>query len=190
MIENPVVKRPVMDDTFLRHAIKLKNVMRAGWISKVHIDKPESVADHTFSMCIAGMLLSDLDGLNTSRVMKMILLHDLAESITGDLMPGDIDIDTKRAREDQAMIEILAHLPRKVQIEYQKIWREFTQGKSKTAKFVHRIDKLEMALQADYYLKEGWPRKDLEVFFQAAENVVLTKNDTASSILRSLRSPD
>lgn len=188
MIDNPVVKRHVMDDTFLRYAIKLKNVKRSGWISKVHIDKPESVADHTFSMCIAGMLLSDLDGLNTSRVMRMILIHDLAESITGDLMPGDFDIDAKRSREDQAMKEILAHLPRKVQIEYQKIWKEFTRGKSKTSKFVHRIDKLEMALQADYYLKEGWSRKNLEVFLDAAEKVVLTENDTASSILRSLRS--
>ena len=75
---------------YFQHVIGLKYIKRAGWISKVKIVNPESVADHTFSMCAVSMILSDILRLDTERVMKMVILHDMAESIIGDYMPGQI----------------------------------------------------------------------------------------------------
>ena len=59
---------------------ELKKVQRKGWHDKVGITHPESVADHSYGTAIMAMIFSDNSGsLNTERIMKMALLHDLAE---------------------------------------------------------------------------------------------------------------
>src|SRR3990170_2892125 len=65
---------------------KLKATARSGWV-EAGIQKPESVADHTFRTSIICMIYSDLEGLDELRVLRMALIHDLPEAITGDLTP-------------------------------------------------------------------------------------------------------
>ena len=50
---------------FLNITANLKTISRQGWIDKLSITNPESVADHTYSMAIIGMILSDLKNHNT-----------------------------------------------------------------------------------------------------------------------------
>lgn len=172
---------------FFRSVVQLKSVKRAGWVSKAGIKDAESVADHTFSMCAIAMLLSDILGLDTHRAMKMVMLHDLAESIVGDYMPGDVSANQKLVKEKRAMKPILSGLPKKVRLEYEKIWLEYLQNKTDIAKFVHRIDKLEMALQANQYAKQGYAGKMLAPFFESARAAVGNEGDIVSEMLNSLR---
>jgi putative hydrolases of HD superfamily len=173
---------------FFQSVLKLKTVKRAGWVSKVKIENAESVADHTFSMCAIAMLLSDMLGLDTRKAVKMVILHDLAESTVGDYMPGDVTARQKMAQEKKAMKAILAGLPRKARSEYEKIWLEYLEKKTEVAKFVHRIDKLEMALQAGQYARQGYDNNLLAPFFESARNAVGEKEgDIVSEILNSLR---
>ena len=172
---------------FLDSVLELKKVKRSGWISKVGIKNAESVADHTFSMCCAAMILSDLAGLDTERVMRMVILHDLAEAHTGDYLPGQINLRDKRALEEKTMKKILSKIPANVRREYISIWHEYVEGKTKTAKFVHRVDKLEMAMQAGAYLREGYSINDLRQFFESAESAVGKEKDLVTLALRSLR---
>jgi putative hydrolase of HD superfamily len=46
---------------------------------------------------------------------------------------------------------------------------------SKEAVLVHQIDKLEMALQANDYLKKGYDRQLLEQFFLSAKACITDK---------------
>lgn len=138
-------------------------------------------------MCAMAMLLADMLGLDTQRVMKMVILHDLAESIVGDYMPGDVSANQKLAKEKKAMKSILSSLPRKVRSEYEKIWLEYLQNRSDVAKFVHRMDKLEMALQANQYAKQGYADKLLAPFFESAKTAVGDEGDIVSEILNSLK---
>ena len=172
---------------FFHCILQLKSVRRAGWVSKVDIKNAESVADHTFSMCAMAMLLSDMLGLDTRRVMKMVILHDLAESIAGDYMPGDVPAIQKLAKEKRAMESILSGLPKKVRTEYEKIWLEYLRKRTDAARFVHRVDKLEMALQANQYAKQGYAGKLLTPFFESAKKAVGDEGDIVSGILNSLR---
>ncbi len=133
------------------------------------------------------MVLSDMTGLDTRKVMKMILLHDLAESIVGDYMPGEISSSQKNAREGRAMKKILSSLPAELRSEYSRIWKEYQQDRTEVARFVHRIDKLEMAFQADRYEKDGHPTKLLEQFFESARKTVDVKDDIVKEILDALR---
>ena len=154
---------------FFQYVLRLKYVKRAGWISKVKVQNPESVADHTFSMCAVSMVLSDILRLDTELVMKMVILHDLAESIIGDYMPGEISKKQKILKEKKAMNYILYCIPSNIRPNYRKIWHEYSQNKTDIAQLVHRLDKFEMLLQANQYAKEGYSNKLLAQFFNSVK---------------------
>ena len=178
----------VDDLSFFFHSIlHLKSVRRTGWVSKVQVEDAESVADHTFSMATMAMLLSDMLGFDTHRVIKMVLIHDLAESIVGDYMPGAVASRQKLIKEKKAMKCILSQLPKEIRETYEKIWLEYLHNRTEIARFVHRIDKLEMALQADQYAKQGYPEKLLAPFFESANTAIGDAGDIISGILKSLR---
>jgi putative hydrolases of HD superfamily len=107
-------------------------------------------------------------GLDTERVMKMIIIHDLAESIIGDYMPNEITREKKRLEEGKAMSCILYQVPSVVRSSYEMIWQEYQANKTRAAKFVHKLDKLEMAIQSIQYINQGYSSKVLLQFFASA----------------------
>ena len=157
---------------FFNTAINLKKIPRQGWIDKLSIDKSESVADHTFSMAIIGMIFSDLENHNTEKILKMILLHDLVESITGDMTPEQISKKEKTTLENNMMEKILIDLPPALQKQYNMLLDEYQSNNSNEAKIVHQIDKLEMVLQAKIYSNEGHSKEKLDAFFNSARNEI------------------
>ena len=110
-----------MIEKFFEIVLKLKNTPRQGWIEKLEINNPESVADHSYSTSIMSMVLSDLEGINSEKIIRMALLHDLAESITGDITPNTISNNEKIMKENLAMEEILKSLPDKITKQYFEI---------------------------------------------------------------------
>ena len=164
-------------DPFFQSALKLKSIKRAGWVSKVKVQVAESVADHVFATSAIAMLLSDMVGLDTARVMKMAVLHDLAESVVGDYMPGDVSANEKMQQEKKAMDGILAGLPAAIRSDYSDIWSEYLDNKTDLARFVHRIDKLEMAMQASAYATQGYDKELLKPFFSTASAALGDSDD-------------
>ncbi|MGD8707661.1 MAG: HD domain-containing protein [Nitrosopumilaceae archaeon] len=160
---------------FFKSSANLKNISRQGWIDKLSITNPESVADHTFSMAMIGMVLSDSKNHNTEKILKMILLHDLAETEIGDITPEKKPKNEKMILENKAIKDILGNLPKSLQIQYLKIWDEYQENKSSDAKFVHQIDKFEMALQAKIYQKQVGVEKT-KVFFESAKEGITDPN--------------
>lgn len=156
---------------FFAAAAGLKAVPRRGWAHKLGIKDPESVADHSYMTGLMSMVLSDLAGLDTRKVVTMALLHDVAESRIGDLMPGEISQDEKARIENSAMDDILQDLPEPVRAAYAGIWREFQAGSTDEAAFVHGVDKLEMALQARMYSDRAPPERVGEFLESARASV-------------------
>ena len=154
---------------FFKTVVNLKKISRQGWIDKLSIKNPESVADHSYSMAIMGMVLSDLENYDSERILKMILLHDLAESKIGDFTPEQINIENKIQLENTAFNEIIEHLPDSIKEQYLEIWQEYQENTSPESKIIHQIDKLEMVLQAKTYQNEGHPKEKLETFFESAK---------------------
>ena len=160
----------MLSDFFFQIA-KLKNISRSGWKDKPDISNPESVAEHIYMMSVMGMILSDIKGLNTEKIIKMCILHDWAESKIGDYIPGEITIEKKSRLEENAMKEILSTLPSIIKNEYHILWNEYDDNLSREAKFVHELDKLEMALQAKIYEKDI-DREKIIPFINSAINVI------------------
>jgi putative hydrolase of HD superfamily len=154
---------------------ELKKTPRKGWKEIIGISHPESVADHSFSAAVMAMVFSDLKKLDTQKMLKMALLHDLSESITGDFTPEEISKNDKKEIENQTMNEILSRLPSEIANEYAKIWNEFQEGTSKESVLMHEIDRLEMAMQALKYNAEGYTKEKLALFFESARKDVKNK---------------
>jgi putative hydrolase of HD superfamily len=85
------------------------------------------------------------------------------------------------------MKSILSGLPKTIREDYERIWIEYLQSKTDAAKFVHRIDRLEMAMQAHQYAKQGYAGKLLAPFFESARTAVGDEGDLVSEILKSLK---
>ncbi|MCH8915336.1 MAG: HD domain-containing protein [Thaumarchaeota archaeon] len=154
---------------FFKTAANLKKISRQGWIEKLSLDNPESVADHTYSMAVIGMVISDLENYNSEKIIKMILLHDLAESKIGDFTPEQLNKEKKNELENNVFNKIIKNLPNLIKSQYLQIWQEYQENTSLESKLVHQIDKLEMALQAKIYKNDGHSQKKLESFFESAK---------------------
>ena len=161
---------------FFKTAANLKEIQRQGWIDKLDMKNPESVADHTFSMAIIGMVLSDSKNYDTEKILKMILIHDLAESVTGDFTPEQKPKQEKINLENNVFEQIIKNIPSNLKEQYLSLWREYLKNESKEAIFVHQIDKLEMALQAEMYLQKNFPEKNLKPFFDSAKKEITDPN--------------
>jgi len=157
---------------FLKVINKLKTLKRQGWIQKgLNSAGVESVADHSFSLAIFTLFLTDYweeQGLDSQKMIIMALIHDLGESIIGDITPRD-NIDDKIHKEKQAVDELISLT--EFFKGYKDIWEEFIKKKSEEAKIIMQLDKLEMAFQAlDYGGKEK--TEIYEEFFLSVEKII------------------
>ena len=87
-------------------------------------------------MSVVGMLISDSENYDFEKILKMILLHDLAESKIGDFTPDQISKEKKLELENSAFSELLNTLPSNLQENYQKIWQEFTECNTEESQLV------------------------------------------------------
>ena len=161
-------------DLFLR-ANESKRISRTGWVMN-GIKNPESVAEHTFSLSFLTMQLaptisSKLDySLNTNKLIKMAILHDIGEVETGDIVVSRgsiIDVkkrDVKEQREKEG-IKNLFKLTDKSNITI-NLFDEMIERTTVESKIFWQLDKLDMAIQALEY--ELMYKKDLQEFFDNA----------------------
>ena len=177
--------------SFLDHFYKLKEIKRTGWKTKLHLDDAESVAEHTLAMIVFAMLFSEYSNYSLNRtikIIKMILIHDLGESIIGDYEPKTIEFAKKKHLENIAINAIFAKIPWiAIKSNYYGLWKEFDENKTDTSKIIHLIDKIEMAIQAKYYLdnRKGIKKEDIRPFLESASNYVI-QNHNNKDITKSI----
>ena len=151
-----------------RYVYALKKLERKGWRKKARIKCPETVAAHSYGVALITAILSDVLKCNSEKAVKMALLHDLAESVTGDLIPGELDESEKTRREVEAIRKIVLDLPPEIREEYLSLWEEYNEGISREAQIVRDADKLDMALQALNYSKESKDKESFREFVESA----------------------
>jgi putative hydrolase of HD superfamily len=132
--------------TFLRSVERLKTVVRSGWTSA---GQQESVAEHTWRLTLMAMVFygqnSDIDG---ARLLKMCLIHDLGEAVSGDIpAPAQQPDAPKSARERADLVQLISSLPVSVQEEILSLWDEYEAATSVEARLAKGLDKLETILQ-------------------------------------------
>lgn len=110
----------------------------------------ESDAEHSWSvafmcMMLASRLEKEFDiHLDQSRMLKMALIHDLAEMETGDTKPWDTEARIgKEEKERKAMQKITETLPEDLHEEIISLWEECEKRETLEAKIVKSIDRID-----------------------------------------------
>ncbi len=158
---------------FWHYAAELKREPRKGWQKKVE-GRIESVADHSFAVAMLAMYEGERRGYDLEKILKLALIHDLEEAIIGDLTPKDkARLGLKRVQKDQdrAVRELILKLPAKSRASYIKLWTDLRERRSKEARLVHQLDKVEMAFQANVYGKRTGQRK-MRDFYESASSEI------------------
>jgi putative hydrolases of HD superfamily len=167
---------------------KIKKVKRSGW-TREGIEDPESVADHSYRVAVMAVIFGDKLGVDTNKLIKMALMHDLGEGVIGDVIDQrGIKTDIKLKEEkDKEKIEKVKQIfsSGDENSTFSELQEESLGVGSEEAKMLKQLDGLEMAVQALEYEEETG--RDLTEFFDNAtmriENEYLKKllNEVKSS---------
>ncbi len=123
---------------------RMKNVYRQNLL----IDKSrrETDAEHSWHMAIMAMLFSEFapDGVDTDRVIKMCLVHDLIEIFAGDTFCYDSKAgEDKEDRERLSADRLFALLPENDGTELRTLWEEFEAQSTPDALFAASLDRFQ-----------------------------------------------
>lgn len=131
--------------------------------------------------------------LDLAKCMRLALIHDLAESLVGDLTPLDGVPKPEKSRREASTIHFISkELLGKVHEgdteageQIRAEWLEFEAGATLEAQFVQDIDKVELLLQTIEYERRGQGKLDLSQFTYVATKLALPEMKAwADSILR------
>ncbi|MCJ1468128.1 hypothetical protein MMC07_006756 [Pseudocyphellaria aurata] len=118
--------------------------------------------------------------LNIPHCTKMALIHDMAESLVGDITPMDkVPKAEKHRREAEAMEYITGTLLAKSTgghdqgQKLKEIWQEYEDSNTKEAIFVHDVDKIELVLQVMEYERREQTRVNLGEFIGVTPRIQL-----------------
>lgn len=161
---------------------KLKEIVRSGWVDKLSLENPETVASHTLLMIVLALYFMSSNHSYSDkkklRLIEMILVHDLAETVIGDITPDSVKYRGKNHLENKAFEEIMDKVPPSTfKDRLNARWDQFNTKSSLEAQFVQIIDKLEMIMQGNYYLnnRKEVTLKQLRPFKDST--TMLLKND-------------
>jgi len=159
---------------------KLKKMKRTGWVLR-NVKDPETIAEHTFRMALMAWIFGSAKNLDTSKILKMALIHDLCEVYAGDMTPYDLliigktkkdikklvtkwpgftkaekerNVQIKHKKEKEGLEKVVKTLPKDLRQEIFLLWEDYDTGKTKEGRFVKQLDRIENLLQAMEYWKK------------------------------------
>ena len=125
---------------------RMKTLKRAGWVKR-RVEKPESDADHSYSLSLLALLLAP-ENLDLVKCLKLALVHDLPEALCGDFIPGELDPEEKSKLEKSAMQKIASDIEKP---ELLQLFEEYEQGDTPEAEFIRSLDRLDNVFTARFY---------------------------------------
>ncbi len=155
----------------------------------------ESVADHTFGVALVSLVLVQMieESVDTAKLLGIALLHDLPESVLGDIpTPASryFPSDAKRVAEEKVLRSLLDGVPWRTEW---LVWaREFEEQTSVEARLVRDADRIDMLIQAYVYahttgsrwLDEFWAETTSRSFeFRASQSLFEALRDRRERFL-------
>lgn len=129
---------------FLVEADRLKAVLRASRL--LSNDRFENSAEHSWHIMLFAWVLAEYGGseVSISRVLRMLLLHDIVEIDAGDHpIHGQVDKAAQDAEERAAADRLFGLLPTDQRDAFHAIWLEFETAETPDAQFAKAIDRFQ-----------------------------------------------
>ncbi|MBE5979246.1 MAG: HD domain-containing protein [Paenibacillaceae bacterium] len=129
---------------FLGILEKLKCNTRHNWTTN---GRQESVAEHSWRLAVLAMLMEDdFPELDMNKVIRMCLIHDWGEAVTGDI-PAFIKTEADEEKEADAIETLLKNLPETISSVFLTMFKEMSDLTSDEAILVKALDKTETLIQ-------------------------------------------
>ncbi|HUQ47327.1 MAG TPA: HD domain-containing protein [Gemmatimonadaceae bacterium] len=135
---------------FILELDKLKSVSRR--ISLIDRSRLENSAEHSWHVGTMAVVLAEYApaGTDISRVVEMLLVHDVVEIDAGDTFAFDAAANAGKAdREVLAAGRLFGLLADDDAREMRALWDEFEVGETPTARFANALDRLQGLLMND-----------------------------------------
>ena len=131
---------------FLQKAEGLKDTLRSGSTQK---GRRESTAEHSWRLALMIILFENhLSGVDSLKLLKLCIVHDLGEVISGDVpAPEQTPGDNRAARERIDFISLCDPLPDDIATQMLALWDEYAAASTPEARLAKAFDKLETILQ-------------------------------------------
>lgn len=125
---------------FLNLVGVLKYTTRHCW----NIDgERETVADHSWRLALMPLLLEkDFPDVDINKVIRMCIIHDFGEAVTGDI-PAYLKTDDHEAVEREAIASLLKNLPSELEAEFKALFDEMDALETKESKLYKALDNME-----------------------------------------------
>ncbi|MDO9535852.1 MAG: HD domain-containing protein [Bacillota bacterium] len=144
-MENDRLKKQI---EFIFEIDKLKQVYRQTLL--MDGTRKENDAEHSWHLSVMSILLSEYGlekNIDTLRIIKMLLIHDIVEIDAGDTYCYDENpYKDKLERERKAADRIFTILPPDQEEQFRKLWEEFEERRTPEARFAAALDRLQPLL--------------------------------------------
>ncbi len=158
--------------SFLSVIEKLKCNTRHSWTSS---GRAESVAEHSWRLAVMALLCADeFPKLDINKVIKMCLIHDFGEALTGDV-PSFWKTDKHEEEEQQAIESLLGRLPEQLRSELGALFAEMDAKETQEAKLYKALDNMEAVVSHNEAPISTWlPREYEENLIYGEENAAFS----------------
>nr|WP_315250507.1 HD domain-containing protein [uncultured Duganella sp.] len=131
---------------FLREIDRLKSVIRQSPL--LDRSRKENSAEHSWHLAMYALVLADYAAgtIDITRVMKMLLIHDIVEVDAGDMPIHGVPSQNQAALEQRAAQRIFGLLPDAINSEFTTIWHEFEAAQTEDAQFAKALDRFQPLL--------------------------------------------
>jgi putative hydrolase of HD superfamily len=160
--------------SFIKEVDRIKSIFRKSKLFSA--ERHENDAEHSWHIALMAIILQEYAGrpIDISRVVTMLLIHDIVEIDTGDTIiykkgHGHVEAEEKAAR------RIFGILPDEQADYFIDLWREFEARESNDARYAAAIDRIQPCLQNMHRGGETWrehgikPQQVIEVNSQIGE---------------------
>jgi putative hydrolases of HD superfamily len=133
--------------SFVIEIDKLKTILRQTLLCDQ--SRRENSAEHSWHLAVMAMLLGEYAAgpVDVTRVMKMLLIHDVVEVDAGDTFAYDTQaLIDKDVRERAAADRLFGLLPEDQGRELRALWDEFEERETTVSKFANALDRLQPLL--------------------------------------------
>jgi len=169
---------------------RLKQLERTGWSLRGMPAGTESVAAHSFGVCITAMLLSDYlishdVPVDVNRVLRMALLHDWSEARLGDMPKTAVYYFGTAARqgaETKSFCDIVSALEN--QATYVELFEEYEARLTLEASLVKAADIIDLLVQALALERAG--ARGLDEFWEVARSPDLKLEGPARKLIEEI----
>ncbi|HEY1121253.1 MAG TPA: HD domain-containing protein [Haloferula sp.] len=160
---------------FILECEKLKGIERRS--RPIGLPRRENSAEHSWSLALMAMtLIPAIDpSLDSLRVLKMVILHDIVEIDAGDTFCY-ADQGNKAEKEQAAAARIFGLLPDDLTQEFIALWEEFEHGATPEAKFANAMDRLMPIMQNHANDGGAWPEHGISI------DQVMTRNRNIEAV--------